>query len=101
MTQYDHNHLIKDKIPLMISCDQATYLLSKNQHEEIGFITKFKIKMHLVMCVYCRRYEKQIKFLDKIIIKIKSAPNLNSFQHKLTSEQKEKIAESIKNQEKS
>jgi len=99
MTQNNHNHLIKDKIPFMISCDQATYIISKNQHEEITFLTNLKLKLHLLMCLYCRRYNKQIKFLDKIINKIKSTPDLNSFQHKLTLEQKERISKSITNQE--
>jgi len=98
MTQNNHNHLIKDKMPFMISCDQATFIISKNQHEKNDFPTKMKLMLHLAMCLYCRRYNKQIKFLDKIINKVKSIPDLNSFQHKLSSEQKKRISNSIKNQ---
>lgn len=96
-----HNHnnkLLKDKMPLMISCDEATYIISKNQHEKIGIKKWIQLKIHLMMCVYCRRYEKQIRLITKIINKIKSFPETNSSEYKLTSTQKKSLKEIVENE---
>jgi len=95
---HHNNKLLKDKMPLMISCDEATFIISMNQHEKLEIKKWIQLKIHLMMCVYCRRYEKQISLITKIINKIKSFPETNSSEYKLTSTQKESLKELIENE---
>ena len=95
MTHNHHNKLIKDKMPMMISCDEATYLISKNEHQSLGFIKWIQLKMHLLMCVYCRRYEKQIRYISKVIHKLKLSPDNKISNYQLNRKQKENLQNEI------
>ena len=97
MIQQNQDKLLKDKIPFSISCDQAAFLVSKSQHTRLTLIERIKLIVHLAICPHCRRYQKQIKFLDKIILRLKSAPDLKKYPHKLSKEQKEKLAKALNN----
>ncbi len=51
----------------MISCEQATYLLSLKQDQNLGFRRWMQLKMHLLSCHLCRRYERQVLELQQIM----------------------------------
>ena len=95
MTHKHKDKLIKDKMPMMISCDEATYYISKNQHEKLGLSKRLKLKFHLLMCIYCRRYDKQIRFITKIINRLKSNPDDKSSNYKLSDSKKEHLKKEI------
>ncbi len=80
---------------MMISCDEATYIISKNQHQKLGFIKRIQLKIHLLMCNYCRRYENQIRFITGIINKLKLFPENNNSNYRLDNQQKENLQKEI------
>lgn len=40
----------------MLSCQQATRLLSEAQDRELGTIERMSLKMHITMCAACRNF---------------------------------------------
>ncbi len=51
----------------MLSCDKATELIDKRSVIDITCNEKWQLKFHTIMCKACHEYQKQSKFLDKIL----------------------------------
>lgn len=47
------------------SCKDIAHLVSKSQDQRLGFGQRFAIRMHLLFCVYCRRYARQLRWLEQ------------------------------------
>ena len=45
----------------MLKCKEVTGLVATGSLENIGWMKKLEIRMHLMMCVHCRRYLSQIR----------------------------------------
>lgn len=52
---------------MMISCDKAAFLTSKAENGKLSLLDKIELKIHLVSCKYCQRYEKEIKLISQHI----------------------------------
>ena len=50
----------------MLTCRQATQLISEKQDRPLQFIEQSNLKLHLFACRSCRRYDKQIKTLRQL-----------------------------------
>lgn len=69
---------MKNQNGIMISCKKATELVDMKQAGKIGFISKIKLKMHLLMCNACKTYEKQSLLLAKMFDKsLHKSKNIN------------------------
>lgn len=49
----------------MLKCNKVSKLVSTDEVAELGFMRKMEFKMHLLMCVHCKRYVQQIKSLGQ------------------------------------
>lgn len=47
----------------MISCKEATYLISKKEEGKLTLAERLKLSVHLAICSICRAFEKQSKFI--------------------------------------
>lgn len=47
----------------MMSCQEATRLLSEAKERPLGTKEKLALKVHLTMCGGCRNFDKQINFI--------------------------------------
>lgn len=47
----------------MLSCKDATHLLSEAQDRPLTLVEKIQLEMHLVMCRGCRNFKGQMAFL--------------------------------------
>ncbi len=47
----------------MLTCKDASHLISENQERPLGFRERWSLRMHLWMCVNCRRFERQMTLL--------------------------------------
>lgn len=47
----------------MLSCKEATRLMSQGQDRKLGLAETLRLEMHLAMCKGCRNFESQMKFL--------------------------------------
>jgi len=90
------HYFLKLMMKTMISCDVATYLISKSRETNLNFKEKMDLKIHLLTCKACRLFGKQI---DEMENKIKFSINYfetNQNIH-LHQEKKESIKKEIKN----
>ena len=51
------------KLTHMLSCREATRLLSQRQERALTTIENVKLRLHLIVCVACRRFARQLAFL--------------------------------------
>ncbi len=49
----------------MLSCEETSELLSRAQDERLSFTERMGVRIHLLMCSLCHRYEKQLRFIRK------------------------------------
>ena len=49
----------------MIACDEASFLISYQQDNRLGFKRWMQLKMHLLTCHLCRKYASQINELNQ------------------------------------
>ena len=70
---------------MMMSCDKASFLISKKADGKLSFSEIISLEMHLISCKICRLYEKDIELLNKFL------RDNNTCTHHLDMEQKEKI----------
>ena len=50
---------------LMLNCKEVTRLVSESLDRKLPFHQRLGIRMHLLMCKLCSRYERQLMFLRK------------------------------------
>lgn len=51
----------------MLSCEQATRLLSEGQDRALTFPEKMNLKVHTAMCSGCRNFGRQLTSLRELI----------------------------------
>ncbi len=77
---------------LFITCQEATYLISKDEVWATGLLDKLKLAVHLMICEFCRRFSKQTKIIER------QARHLTP-EARLSEEEKGLMEEAIKTKE--
>lgn len=47
----------------MLTCKDASHLLSEGQERPLGLHERWALRLHLWMCVSCRRFEQQLALM--------------------------------------
>ena len=47
----------------VISCKEASRLLSQAQDRRLGGLERLKLRAHLALCDFCTRFEEQLKLM--------------------------------------
>jgi len=47
----------------VISCKEASRLLSQAQDRRLGWLERLKLRAHLALCDFCTRFEEQLRFM--------------------------------------
>lgn len=50
---------------LMLSCQEATFLIAIKSFRRLRLSESLSLRMHLLSCVYCRRFKRQNKIIDQ------------------------------------
>jgi hypothetical protein len=50
---------------IYLSCKKATFLISKKEEGKLTPLEKIQLKLHLNICDFCTRFEKQTKFFSR------------------------------------
>jgi hypothetical protein len=79
----------------MMSCEEASFYISKNLDTDIGFRKKMSLRMHVIMCKYCMRFEKELNFISKKIQQFTSGKENTAPSHTLSDEKKDKLQQLI------
>ena len=53
------------KLGLLISCKDATRALSQMQDGDVALALLMRIRLHLLLCDACTRFQQQIRFLRR------------------------------------
>ncbi len=57
---------------MLSSCRRAAEQLSEHMDEPLTGLKWFKLKFHILVCVYCRRYGKQLEISAKTLNQLDS-----------------------------
>ena len=74
----------------MLNCRQATRLISQSLDAKLPWYRRLQMKVHLLYCVWCRRYAAQLKFLRRATRELPPEA-LDAAPQKLSSEEKEQM----------
>lgn len=80
---------------IMLNCDQATLLATKDSVDKIGCVKRVQLQMHLMGCKFCRTFVKQSEQISEQLNKEKQI-DPNEYKLHLTVVQKEMLQTSIK-----
>lgn len=50
-----------------MTCKDASYLVSERQDRPLGFRERWSLRMHLWMCVNCRRFARQLALMRQVM----------------------------------
>jgi len=85
---------------MMITCKEATFLISKDQQDKLSFLERFRLNLHLMMCKYCRRFKVQVRFISKAIGRMKKRVDDQGIELSLSEEQKQILRDKLRNAQK-
>ncbi len=89
--------LMRGMTKLMLSCDEATLLVTKSEFEKIPFFKGIQLKMHLFSCKLCRNFHDQSHYISEQI-RLLTAIDEDNLTHHLSPEQKKNISETLEKQ---
>jgi len=58
-----------------LTCQDITRLVSESMDRTLPLTQRIKIRIHLGMCKYCARFEKQVHFLRNVCRKHEELPS--------------------------
>ncbi len=88
--------MVKGMNRVMLDCDTATLLITKNEFTSLSCIERLKLRMHLMSCKYCRRFKKQSNEISVHIRKFNVDLQNAELKLHLTEEQKKRITTNVK-----
>jgi hypothetical protein len=88
--------MVKGMNRVMLDCDTATLLITKNEYTSLKCMERFKLQIHLLSCKYCRRFKKQSNEISLYIHQLNvDLANAKLSMH-LSREQKERMISNIR-----
>jgi hypothetical protein len=79
----------------MITCDEASYMISFRQDNPLGFRRWRSLKMHLLVCHLCRKYARQIDQLNHLLIRYRESYADPACHHHLSGDGRLKIQQAV------
>jgi len=52
---------------LIWSCREASKAVSRSMDEELPFLTRTGMYIHLALCAWCRKYRRHLHFLEHVL----------------------------------
>ena len=86
--------MMKSMNVVMLDCDQATMTATRIELENVSFMKRLQLRMHLMGCKYCREYVKQSSKINGELIQMKKVDPENP-KILLTNAQKVRLNETI------
>ena len=78
---------------MMLTCEDATYLMSIKSFRKLNLSEALKFRLHLLACIYCRRFNRQNNIIDQGIKDLLHPEH--EHLHRLSKEKKEKLQKTI------
>ena len=80
-----------------MTCKEASRLASLSLDKPLPLGTRIRMRLHLLICAWCRRYVKQVRFIHEAAPKYEEAVDCAS-PKALSGEAKERMKKAIKSQ---
>jgi hypothetical protein len=74
----------------MLNCRQATRLISQSFDAKLPWHRRLAMRVHLLYCVWCRRYAAQLQFLRRATREF-PPESLEAVPQRLSNEEKEQM----------
>jgi len=87
------NRIKNVMMKMMINCEQATYLVDKEQYTPLSIKEKFDLKLHLMTCKFCRLYKVESHIINDKLTQVFKFDNV---ELKLSDKQKQKMIDKLK-----
>ena len=83
----------------MLSCKDVTQLLSESMDTSLPIGKRVGMRLHLLMCKFCARYERQLLLIRETVRRIVASEEKpgESPGETLSEESKERIRKSLRN----
>lgn len=67
----EHRNWFQLQIVLLIcrftpTCPEVTRILSLGMDKELSILMRIKLRVHYLMCSFCERYAKQLKYMREV-----------------------------------
>ncbi len=81
----------------MLTCREVSRLISDSMERKLPLKTRFRMRLHLVMCKNCRTYEMQLHLMQDITKDISQAnmPEMASLSDEIKARLKKIITENL------
>lgn len=79
----------------MLNCKQASELMSRAMDENLSFLNRFSLKVHLVLCEGCTNFSSQIFLLHKVARALGKGQDCDNLR--LSDEARQRIYQELKN----
>ena len=77
------------------TCPEVIRILSLGMHKELPLLTRMKLRIHFLMCSFCQRYMKQLKYMRQVAREFPD--KIGEVSHaKLPFEVKQRLKESLR-----
>lgn len=81
MTDKKENKMMASMSKHMMACDEAGYLISKSYESRLSLRKWVGLKFHLMSCHLCRKYEKQLTQLNRLMRRYQKSSNEECHHH--------------------
>ena len=78
----------------MLSCKNASQIISQSLDRPLTMRERFALKLHLLICKYCKQFSQQLHAI-RVALKLASSAIENDDTIKMPSETKNRLMQSI------
>src|SRR5262249_48735984 len=89
----------KALLALSPNCKEASRLQSEALHQPLPLPKRIGLRIHLLLCNWCRRYGKNVRFLKGVVDDSPAEEHCNH-SHNLTPEARERMKQKLNNHSK-
>ena len=79
----------------MLTCKHSSRLISEAQERQLNLKERFNLRLHLLMCNSCRRFEKQIMTMRNLMHR-RWTQDIPPTNNQLPNEAQERIRQALK-----
>jgi anti-sigma factor RsiW len=83
----------------MLACRDVTQLISRSMDSSLPIGERIGVRVHLLMCKFCARYERQLLMIREILRRVvaEEARQEGPVDGELSEEARERIRKSLRN----
>lgn len=83
----------------MLTCKDASHLVSHSQDRPLSFRERWGLRFHLWMCGNCRRFERQIALMRRLLRQSDPRTETEIAEIELSAEARERIGRALADQQ--